>query len=105
VGFARGGVLMASRYAGLIGSFSNIYAYIAAIIMPYVVGAMAEHGTVEEWRHTAFLVAGVLALSFIQFQIFGSAEQQKWAIDDKPNRTGAVYAVEGKERTRISEGP
>jgi len=103
MGYARGGVFIAARYAGLISSLSNVYAYLAAIIMPYIVGAMVTHGSVGEWRNSAFLVAGVLGASFIQFQIFGSAEPQKWA-EEKSQNTAKIYVVREKKRNLSSDG-
>lgn len=96
VGFSKAGVLMASQYAGLIGSLSNIFAFAAAIIMPYIVGVLVERGTVDEWRHSAFVVVGVMLTSFVQFQLFGTAERQKWAMDSK-DPDGEVCAIDGSQ--------
>jgi len=75
---------VAARYAGLIGSMGNIFAYGAGIVMPYATGAMVKYSTVAEWRGTLLLVAGVLAAGGIQYMIFGSAQEQPWARGQKP---------------------
>jgi len=92
VGYLKGGVLVAARYAGLIGSLGNVTAYLGAVVMPYSNGAIVKHSTVQEWQGTLFLVAGVLAASGIQHLFFGTAQEQPWASGKKQSQK--VFAVE-----------
>lgn len=83
VGYLKGGVLIAARYAGLIGSVGNVAAYVAGVVMPYATGAMVKHQSLAEWKATIYLAAGVMAVSGVQYQIFGSAKEQPWANESK----------------------
>jgi len=98
VGYFKGGILMAPRYAGLTASLENIGGYAAAIVMPYITGAIVKHGTLEEWRASMLLMSAVIASGGIIYLIFGSGYEQEWAKAEKPD-TRKVFTVKDEDIT------
>ena len=68
-------------FAGVLFGLSNSLATIPGFAGPALVGVIAKHRTVEEWRDVFFLTAGVYFFSVVFYAIFASGKVQPWAED------------------------
>ncbi len=68
-GGGKSQVLVAPRFAGLMGGLGTITVYIGGVAMSYAVGAMIPQGTPFEWKSTLYLCSGIKSTIF-----FGTVE-------------------------------
>uniref|UniRef100_A0A914WA44 Major facilitator superfamily (MFS) profile domain-containing protein n=1 Tax=Plectus sambesii TaxID=2011161 RepID=A0A914WA44_9BILA len=93
-GFVTSMLMVAPRYAGLIGAISMTLGNISGALMPYIIGAVTPHGTADEWRIVFGIMVVVLVSSAVIFITWGSAEVQPWALNlNRPQSTIASNGV------------
>lgn len=77
---------LSPNYAGTIMAIVNGIGGLTGIIVPYLVGALTENHTLNEWRTVFWIAFGVFVITNLVFVLFGSAEVQTWNSNEEKER-------------------
>ncbi|KAH7728735.1 Protein F12B6.2 c [Aphelenchoides avenae] len=73
-------VCVAPPFTAAVSAYTQAYAQVAATMAPLVIGFVTTNSSIEEWSAVFQILVGVLVLSGLCFQFFGSAKVQPWAM-------------------------
>jgi len=80
-GFAVNHLDLAPNYAGTLMGITNTLATVPGILGPQVVGVLTyHHSTRAQWQKVFYTAAAICGFGTATFVIFGSGEQQDWAV-------------------------
>ncbi|MFH4976014.1 hypothetical protein AB6A40_002723 [Gnathostoma spinigerum] len=74
-------VCLAPKYTSSVASFCRLWASIASVAAPYIIGIITKRSVLSEWRLAFCLMVFILLLAGVFFQISGSAVPEDWAQD------------------------
>ena len=86
---------LSPNYAGTLMGISNGIASFTGILAPNLVGLLAPHQTIDEWKTIFWIIFVLLLIVNTIFICFGSGEVQKWNDPEflNKNRTEFVPKV------------
>ncbi|XP_076437036.1 sialin-like [Babylonia areolata] len=70
---------LAPDYAGTLFGITNTLATLPGFVAPVIVGAMTPNGTVDEWRRTFFVAAGINGTGALIYLLLARASIQPWS--------------------------
>lgn len=79
-GYNTSVVCIAPRYTATVASFSRFLGQLASVASPYMIGRMFVEGSKEEWQMIFWVMAFILIIPGVLFQLCGSASVQEWAL-------------------------
>ncbi|XP_078310380.1 putative transporter slc-17.2 [Crassostrea virginica] len=83
-GFLINHMDIAPAYAGILFGISNSAGAITGFISPAVVGLITDKGQSQsEWQIVFYVAAAIYLTSALFYLVFGSAELQEWAMEEK----------------------
>lgn len=77
-GMKVNGLDLSPNYSGTLMAMVNGLGAFTGIITPYIVGELAPHQTLSEWRLVFWIVFGVFIITNIIFVVYASGEVQYW---------------------------
>ncbi|KAL7294278.1 hypothetical protein TKK_0012293 [Trichogramma kaykai] len=69
---------LSPNYAGTLMALTNGLSALTGIAGPYIIGVLAPHQTLGEWRLVFWILFGVSVVSNVIFLAFGDGEVQYW---------------------------
>ncbi|KHN74125.1 putative transporter C02C2.4 [Toxocara canis] len=74
-------VCIAPKYTSSVAAFCRLWATIASVASPYLIGMITKKSVLSEWQIVFTVMIAVLITTGIFFQLCGSASVQDWAHD------------------------
>lgn len=72
---------LAPAWAGLLSGIAGFGAMWVSFVVPVIFNYLTRGRTREEWRMAFFITAVIQVLTFAFFCVFGSGEEQPWAVE------------------------
>ncbi|XP_071443262.1 putative inorganic phosphate cotransporter [Hetaerina americana] len=69
---------LSTNYAGLLMAITNGLAAVTGIITPYLIGEIATHQSIKEWRIVFYISMGVFVVTNAIYVLTASGEEQPW---------------------------
>ncbi|PAV85625.1 hypothetical protein WR25_08241 [Diploscapter pachys] len=71
-------VSVAPEFTAFVSSYAQLYGMAASTLSPYVIGYITNSPSVYSWKYVFYMLAGVLAVTGLIFQMFGHGETESW---------------------------
>ncbi|KAI8498182.1 hypothetical protein Bbelb_241260 [Branchiostoma belcheri] len=81
---------IAPRYASVLTGTGRVICRAVGLTFPLLVAALTENKTRQEWSRVALIKSGFFAASAIVFGVFGSGEEQPWAVVTSHGQNGPI---------------
>lgn len=69
------GLTLYLQFTAFISSYAQLYGMAASTLSPYVIGYITNSPSVYSWKYVFYMLAAVLAVTGLIFQMFGHGEQ------------------------------
>ncbi|TKR58710.1 hypothetical protein L596_030120 [Steinernema carpocapsae] len=99
-GFYISQISVAPKYTGIIISTSLFFGMIANVLSALAFGVLNPYGSEVEWQHVFLILVALNMFSGVLFMLFGSADQQEWAVVKR--KKIRVFSVDAEKKQRSS---
>ncbi|CAJ0561618.1 unnamed protein product, partial [Mesorhabditis spiculigera] len=104
-GYNTSVVCVAPSQTAAIASFTRFWGQVGSSVAPYMIGALAKTGTLDEWKHVFATIVFLCFSSGIFFQIVGSASIQDWDTSAQCTEMKLIEAKPEPEKVAEPQNP
>ncbi|KAI8515807.1 hypothetical protein Bbelb_066200 [Branchiostoma belcheri] len=84
---------IAPRYASVLTGTSRVICRAVGLTFPLLVAALTENKTRQEWSRVVLIKSGFFAATAVVFGVFGSGEEQPWAVQLQQQRSTQLFIL------------
>ncbi|CAJ0584807.1 unnamed protein product, partial [Mesorhabditis spiculigera] len=104
-GYNTSVVCVAPSQTAAIASFTRFWGQVGSSVAPYMIGALAKTGTLDEWKHVFATIVFLCFSSGVFFQIVGSASIQDWDTSAQCTEMKLIEAKPEPEKLTETQNP
>ncbi|CAJ0564898.1 unnamed protein product, partial [Mesorhabditis spiculigera] len=101
-GYNTAVVCVAPEFTATISSYQQFYSQIGSLLAPFLIGIITRKGTYEEWRTVYLMLAFVLIIAGLFYQIWGHGNAEPWGKNDGSQLTS--ICIENGELDEKGDG-